>query len=295
MNARFLGILFALVLFAMSATAYAPHCSQLSISAGTVRLHAGQSEIGIAFIHNDSMERFYIDHVNVYDFSRNFKAEAYNWDSVVLPNSDALISVMVDADKDAKPAREKAHIELRGHFIGGTECRLGSLGTAKFDVVIETEKAEFQGLPACSGFRVVAPESRTIAGIGSFDITIENNSGVRTAVKLYGSALRVDPGMISVPANTTVRETITVESGARETYLFYKTETNYCQELVKTRIISTVEPVPDAGAGEQPSITTPVDIGSMVGTAFFTMQANAVYIGLILAIVILLLYILVKK
>ena len=279
------------------------YCSDLDIGVSKIEVARGETAEKNFTLENNANERFYVDYVDVYDNSGEFKAESNGYDKTVYSNSVGLIGVKVKAYSNAEFETEKAYISVRGHFQGGRTCSLEDSGKSfQVEVVEAEEEPEFEvpELPVysdfCNGLILTVPSQKNLQESGIVSFSVENNTPYRATVRFSGIGLDTNPSLLSIPSGFKSDDyTVRVFSSKDSATLNYEIETFNCMAKKSTRIYSEAVATDDSDEGADQDDSAEEDeqedgsLQAIAGTAFAVLGNNAV-LGLLVIAIILLVY-----
>jgi hypothetical protein len=115
-------------------------CSQLSISANSVSMNAGDSRNVEVRISNNSTKNFQINSVDVYVDSFDVRSNNVNFDSTIVSGYAGTANFNLDADSDAGTDSFDVDVRVNGQFTDGTRCT-GSTVSESFNVFVKAANA----------------------------------------------------------------------------------------------------------------------------------------------------------
>jgi len=275
-------------------TSPSTECEDVTLNASTVRVEKDTTKYATIFLENDNDEDFLIDYVSVFDSSTNFQAEENGYAKKVPAFGSSYINVKIRAYEYAETCSEDVFVVVKGHFQGEQECYLFDNEIDVFSVIIE-EKQPDPAFPDpdftgdCTYFSLIVPNNLQIENSGTVPITIDNRTGERATVRLYGPGLTLQPQLISVPRYTLVSEKISVSSTLNETSLTYTIDALGCNQSKTTRIVATGVEADQPDDGTDGETTQTGEIVEGLASGFFVLGQAGAMIGL-LALVVLALY-----
>ena len=273
-------------------------CDDLRLDVSNLSVEKGETVEEEFVLENRANERFYVDFVDVYDRSGDIKTESNGYDKRIYADGIGLVGVKVRAYNDAEIGEETAYIAVRGHFQGGSTCRLQD-NEESFDVDI-VENVEVPYVPPqlpvysnyCDGFVLSAPSTKTLNQAGTIALIIENNTPHRATVRFYGNGLDVEPSLLSVPAGfKSSGYVISVFATKASSMLNYDVETFNCLMSKQTKVLSTAAEPEDAEEEEEQVAAT--DLSGIAGTAFAVLGGEAVTAGVLILVLLVMLYLIV--
>ncbi len=210
----------------------APLCSALGIVAENITVDAGSKAYKDFYIKNYSGEKFYIDGIEVKDYSDAFTAGRGLADSFIFENSTGKATVVVDALPSSKDTYATAAVRVDGHFESGNSCSI----TEQFYVYVETP-----GQPKCSAFKIEVPEEITFSNGAAARITIDNPLPESAAVAITARNAEVTPAFVRISPETYAERIIYVESIEGSTaWITYTASVGGCAAVEKfTRVVGS--------------------------------------------------------
>ncbi|MFH1696896.1 MAG: hypothetical protein ABH854_03255 [Candidatus Diapherotrites archaeon] len=296
------------------------NCSALGFENKTnpagINVEAGEQVYDEIYLKNYSALRFYIDSVDVEEYSAAFSAGGHVKDSVVLPEDRARAGFWVNAHNSEAGNTGQIKVKVNGHFSDGLYCGIESNA---LPVYVKGGKQDNYW-----AFKFDAPTKIELeeGGNAYLKITIDNPTDEDAVVTLVGEDVVASPATINIPPHTLAERTIKVSNGGAEGkgYVFYKVYAGNVKVSEKFTKVLFVEggngngnsdweesgwedydngnedngnsaegagSTGTEGTGNEGS-GSGTDFTAMAGTAFAVLSGNAINIGLLMLIFIML-------
>lgn len=218
----------------------------LELELNDVELWEGSTKTFTFALNNYAPERFYIDKVNAFDFEEGILTEELSWQGVALSQEQATIRVSIRAESSAEERERKAKIELRGHFLGGKECKYSDV-FGEFSVNV-LKKPVHRIEARCEGFSLYTLSEKFIEGFGEIEFIAVNKTNYPAVIKLESNKLGINDTIFYVPAGEEKLFKTEIQSAVEKAELVYKIELSDCGiPSEKTIVYSSVfeEPTPE--------------------------------------------------
>lgn len=216
-------------------------CSGLGFEPLSINVHGEDSKTGHLYLRNYTTQNFYIDSVEVYDYSPSFASSAALSDSFIYSDSMGKIGISVDAFSSYVDGYGTAFVEVKGHFPSGKTC---SLPVEEVDVYV-TNNLERMG---CDAFNLSVPDVLTIENSGEVNLVIDNPLDRGATINLIAEGLDLSTESIYIGPESLLEKTIYIENfSADKGWIFYNINNGDCSFPQKSTFIK--KPVQEESAG----------------------------------------------
>lgn len=192
----------------------AQNCEGLFFDTENLSVKSGETKTSYFQVKNYADEDFFIDRLEVKDYSPDFTLEASNDSKTVFAGQSRSVKLKVNAGETKKTATGSGYINIKGHYGSGLECAKSSKplfvtvvgkDVSGQDVILTiASKAELKGN---SGFVVFG---------------LENNSDSAVRVEVSGKNVDVSDSQFTFNAKTKGERTIALNNLQGEGKIYYK-------------------------------------------------------------------------
>ncbi|MFH1586909.1 MAG: hypothetical protein ABID38_03570 [Candidatus Diapherotrites archaeon] len=232
-------------------------CDGLGFVPLSINLQGGEGKTEYLYLRNYTYQNFYIDSVDVYDYSPSFASSPGPKDSMVYSDSRGKIGISIDAYSSYEDDYGTLYVKARGHFPSGKTC---SLSPQKVDVYVNNNLEKL----GCDAFNFSVPDVLRIESNGEIDLVIDNPSDKGATITLVADDLDLSSKSIYLGPESLLEKTIYVSNFSGErSFIFYNIDIEGCSFSQRVTVVK--RPVADeepTGEGvELLNVASKINIG----------------------------------